>query len=198
MCGIAGAIALGAAAGRMPDSLDRVVERMANSLTHRGPDGSGLWKSPSGQIALGHRRLAIIDLTGTGRQPMEFAGRFWVTFNGEIYNFKELRPQLLALGHSFRGESDTEVLLAAIAQWGIDEALRRIVGMFAFALWDAREQVLHLARDRLGEKPLYLGELFGHLFFASELRAFRAIPGFDAQISRRAANAYMRDGCVPG
>jgi asparagine synthase (glutamine-hydrolysing) len=129
---------------------------------------------------------------------MEYAGRFCITFNGEIYNFRELRPQLHALGHSFRGDSDTEVLLAAIAQWGIDEALTRCVGMFAFAVWDARDQMLHLARDRMGEKPLYLGEFFGHLFFASELRAFRAIPGFDAQISGKATSAYLRDGCVPG
>jgi len=187
-----------AAAGRLADPLDRIVERMAQRLAHRGPDGSGLWSSPSGRIALAHRRLAIIDLTETGRQPMDYAGRFWITFNGEIYNFNDLRPQLLALGHSFRGESDTEVLLAAITQWGIDDALRRSVGMFAFALWDARDRVLHLARDRMGEKPLYLGEFFGHLFFASELRAFRAIPGFDARISGIAANAYLRDGCVPG
>ena len=198
MCGIAGAIALKSASGRLPDPLDRIVERMAQRLTHRGPDGSGLWKSPSGRVALAHRRLAIIDLTDTGRQPMDYAGRFWITFNGEIYNFRELRPHLRALGHTFRGESDTEVLLTAIAQWGIEDALSRCVGMFALAVWDARDQVLHLARDRMGEKPLYLGEVFGHLFFASELRAFRAIPGFDAQISARAANAYLRDGCVPG
>lgn len=198
MCGIAGAIALEAAAGKLADPLDRIVERMAQRLAHRGPDGSGLWGPPSGLIALAHRRLAIIDLTDTGRQPMDYAGRFWITFNGEIYNFKDLRPQLLALGHSFRGESDTEVLLAAITQWGIDDALRRCVGMFAFALWDARDQVLHLVRDRMGEKPLYLGEFFGHLFFASELRAFRAIPGFDPRISGVAASAYLRDGCVPG
>jgi asparagine synthase (glutamine-hydrolysing) len=198
MCGIAGAIALRSAPSTTSDPLDRIVERMAKRLTHRGPDASGLWKSPSGRVALSHRRLAIIDLTDTGRQPMEYAGRFWITFNGEVYNFRELRPQLHALGHSFRGESDTEVLLAAIAQWGIDDALRRCVGMFALAVWDARDQVLHLARDRMGEKPLYLGEFFGHLFFASELRAFRAIPGFDAQISGTATNAYLRDGCVPG
>ena len=129
---------------------------------------------------------------------MEYAGRFWMTFNGEIYNFRKLRPQLHAAGHTFRGESDTEVLLAAIAQWGIDAALSRCVGMFAFAVWDARDRVLHLARDRLGEKPLYLGEVFGHLFFASELRTFRAIPGFEARISGSATNAYLRDGCVPG
>ena len=198
MCGIAGAIALRPAVGGIFDPLDRIVERMAQRLIHRGPDGSGVWKSPSGRIALSHRRLAIIDLTDTGRQPMEYAGRFWITFNGEIYNFTELRPQLHALGHSFRGESDTEVLLAAIAQWGIDQALSRCVGMFAFAVWDAQEQVLHLARDRMGEKPLYFGEISGHLFFASELRAFRAIPGFNSQISGQAASAYLRDGCVPG
>jgi asparagine synthase (glutamine-hydrolysing) len=198
MCGIAGAIAVGSTRGNISDPLDRIVERMAKCMAHRGPDGSGLWKSPSGGVALSHRRLAIVDLTDTGRQPMDYAGRFWVTFNGEVYNFRELRPELHALGHSFRGESDTEVLLAAIAQWGIDEALKRCVGMFALAVWDARDQVLHLARDRMGEKPLYLGEFFGHLFFASELRAFRAIPGFDARISGRAANAYLRDGCVSG
>jgi asparagine synthase (glutamine-hydrolysing) len=198
MCGIAGAIALDGALARASDPLDRIVERMASCLTHRGPDASGLWKSPCGRVALAHRRLAIIDLTDTGRQPMEYAGRFWMSFNGEIYNFRELRGALRALGHSFRGESDTEVLLTAIAQWGIDDALRHCVGMFAFAVWDARDQVLHLGRDRMGEKPLYLGELFGHLFFASELRAFRAIPGFAARVSSVAASSYLRDGCVPG
>ena len=198
MCGIAGAVALESARDRIPDPLDRIVERMAKCLTHRGPDASGLWKSPSALVALAHRRLAIIDLTDAGRQPMDYAGRFYITFNGEIYNYKELRAQLHSLGHAFRSESDTEVLLSAIAQWGVDDALRRCVGMFAFAVWDARDQVLHLARDRMGEKPLYLGELFGYLFFASELRAFRAIPGFDARISGRTANSYLRDGCVPG
>lgn len=198
MCGIAGAIALKSTPGIASDPLDRVVERMAKCMTHRGPDGSGLWKSPTGLVALAHRRLAIIDLTDTGRQPMDYAERYWMTFNGELYNFREIRPELRALGHSFRGESDTEVLMAAIAQWGIEDALKRCVGMFALAVWDARDRVLHLARDRMGEKPLYLGELSGHLFFASELRSFRAIPGFAARISGKAGNAYLRDGCVPG
>jgi asparagine synthase (glutamine-hydrolysing) len=198
MCGIAGAIALKSAGGRLSEPLDHVVERMAQTMKHRGPDGAGLWKSASEAVALAHRRLAIIDLTDTGRQPMDYAGRFWMTFNGEIYNFRELRPQLLGLGHTFRGDSDTEVLLAAIAQWGVDDALRRCVGMFAFAVWDGQTRELHLARDRMGEKPLYLSEGPGHLFFASELRAFRAIPGFDARISHKASNAYLRDGCVPG
>ena len=198
MCGIAGAIALKSNAGNLSDPLDRIVERMSQRLTHRGPDASGFWKSPSGRVALGHRRLAVIDLTDTGRQPMVYAERFWVTFNGEIYNFKDLRSQLRALGCSFRGESDTEVLLAAIAQWGIDAALARCIGMFALAVWDERDQILHLARDRMGEKPLYIGEISGYLFFASELRAFRAIPGFSPQISGSAVSAYLRDGCIPG
>jgi asparagine synthase (glutamine-hydrolysing) len=198
MCGIAGAIALKSNAGNLSDPLDRIVERMSQHLTHRGPDASGLRKSPSGRVALAHRRLAVIDLTDTGRQPMACAERFWVTFNGEIYNFKDLRSQLCSLGHSFRGESDTEVLLAAIAQWGIDAALARCIGMFALAVWDERDQILHLARDRMGEKPLYIGEISGYLFFASELRAFRAIPGFSPQISGSAVSAYLRDGCIPG
>jgi asparagine synthase (glutamine-hydrolysing) len=125
-------------------------------------------------------------------------GRFWISFNGEIYNFRELSVELQALGHHFLSDSDTEVLLAAIAQWGIDAALKRLVGMFALAVWDQRERVLHLARDRMGEKPLYLGTVDNHLFFASELRAFRAIPGFNARINPLAVAGYLRDGCVPG
>ena len=198
MCGIAGAVALRSNSGGSPDRLDHIIERMSRQMVHRGPDAAGLWKSPSDRAVLSHRRLAIIDLTESGRQPMGYAERFWVTFNGEVYNFRGLRSQLRALGHSFRGESDTEVLLAAIAHWGIDGALTRCVGMFAFAVWDEKDQILHLARDRMGEKPLYLGTTSGRLFFASELRAFRAIPGFEPRISGRAVNAYLRDGCVPG
>lgn len=199
MCGIAGAIELAANAPRFVEPLEQVVERMSERMVHRGPDGAGLWRSPSARVALAHRRLAIIDLSDGGRQPMSYEdGRYWVTFNGEIYNFKDVRANLSALGHRFRSESDTEVLLAAIAEWGIDEALAHLVGMFAFAVWDERDHVLHLARDRMGEKPLYLGEVSRHLFFASELRAFRAIPGFGRRTSAIAAATYLRDGCVPG
>lgn len=199
MCGIAGAIELAAAGEEAAERLEETVERMSRSMVHRGPDAAGLWVSPSGRIALAHRRLAIVDLSEGGRQPMSYGnGRYWVTFNGEIYNYRELRTQLRSLGHSFRSESDTEVLLAAIAEWGIDGSLQRTVGMFAFAVWDEREHLLHLARDRMGEKPLYLGETGRRLFFASEVRAFRAIPGFERRVSGDATAAYLRDGCVPG
>ena len=198
MCGIAGAIALNSNRGSLAAPVDRIVARMSARLAHRGPDASGIWTSPSGLATLAHRRLAIIDLTDTGRQPMGCENRFWVTFNGEIYNFKELRTELSAAGHGFRGDSDTEVLLASVAHWGIGAALRKFVGMFAFALWDERDRVLHLARDRMGEKPLYIGEHAGYLFFGSELRAFRAIPDFHPSISAVATRTYLRDGCVSG
>ena len=198
MCGIAGVVALKSDARRLSEPLSVIVERMSGRIAHRGPDGAGVWASRSGAVALAHRRLSIVDLSEDGRQPMSYAdGRYWVTFNGEIYNFRELAAQLRVLGHSFQSSSDTEVLLAAVAEWGIEEAVKRLIGMFAFGLWDESERVLHLARDRLGEKPLYLGEIDGYLYFASELRAFRAIPGFRAQFSGAATAAFLRDGCVP-
>ena len=198
MCGIAGAIVLKSSLDPPPVPLGQVVEGMSRQLIHRGPDASGLWISPSKLAVLSHRRLAIIDLTDSGRQPMVYAERFWVTFNGEIYNYKDLRSQLRALGHGFRGESDTEVLLAAVTEWGVDGALKRCTGMFAFAIWDEKDRILHLARDRMGEKPLYFGANARHLYFASELRAFHAIPGMDLRINSDAVNGYLRDGCVPG
>ena len=198
MCGIAGAVAMSSNPSPLPARLDQIVEQMSGRLAHRGPDASGLWNSPSGIASLAHRRLAIIDLSDTGRQPMSFADRLWIAFNGEIYNFKDLRLELIACGHTFRSNSDTEVLLAAVAQWGIDAAVRKLVGMFAFALWDERARVLHLGRDRMGEKPLYLTEHSGYLFFASELRALRAIPGFSPPVSGAAVGAFLRDGCVSG
>lgn len=198
MCGIAGAIALASNPPRLQEPLQAVVQRMNDNIAHRGPDGEGIWSSPRSNAVLAQRRLAIVELSELGRQPMEYGGgRYWVTFNGEIYNFRELAAELRQLGHAFRGHSDTEVILAAAAQWGVEQALQRFVGMFAFALWDEHEQVLHLARDRIGEKPLFVGQVGDHLYFCSEVRAFRVIPGFSGRINPEALAAYLRDGYVP-
>jgi asparagine synthase (glutamine-hydrolysing) len=171
---------------------------MTGTLSHRGPDGDGHWVDPSGRVALGHRRLAIIDLSETGKQPMASAsGRFEITFNGEIYNFEQVRKELEALGHRFRGRADTEVLLTSFEQWGVSEALERVTGMFAFAVWDRELSRLTLARDRLGKKPLYYGKV-GTLFaFASEMKALSLLPGFDSEINRNALQLYLRHNYVP-
>ena len=198
MCGIAGAVALAERTSYSPSRLAEIVTAMSDRIVHRGPDGSGLWVEAEGRVALAHRRLAIVDLSDLGRQPMAYANdRYRITFNGEIYNFRELSRELQAAGCVFSSTSDTEVLLAAIAQWGLAEAVRRMVGMFAFAVWDATARVLHLARDRLGEKPLHVLECNGYLFFASEVRAFRAIPDFGARISSDATISYLTYGYVP-
>ncbi len=147
-----------------------LAQRCLNTLQHRGPDGSGLWQDE--HVTLGHRRLSILDLSENGRQPMAYgSGRYWITFNGEIYNFLEVRAELEAKGHTFRSESDTEVILAAYAQWGA-ECLGRFNGMWAFAIWDTQERTLFLARDRFGKKPLFYAELGqGRFAFASEMKA---------------------------
>lgn len=172
---------------------------MARALAHRGPDDEGVWTDADAGVALGHRRLSILDLSPAGKQPMVSAsGRYVVTFNGEIYNYADVRAELEALvPRAWRGHSDTEVLLAAVEQWGFRAALERCVGMFAFALWDREGARLHLARDRVGEKPLYyawMGDLF---LFASELKALRAHPGFSAEVDRDALALYLRFGYVP-
>ena len=157
MCGIAG---IWVHSGQARAGLDALVGRMADSLIHRGPDDAGTWIDPDAGFALGYRRLAIVDITQAGHQPMESAsGRWVIAFNGEIYNFAALRRELDGAGAAprWRGHSDTEVLLAAIDHWGLEHAIERSVGMFAIALWDRRDRVLHLARDRMGEKPLYYG-----------------------------------------
>jgi asparagine synthase (glutamine-hydrolysing) len=197
VCGVTGALDV---AGRAESAahLAGTVDAMAGTLRHRGPDSGGCWHDPSGAVALGHRRLAILDLSVHGHQPMASgSGRYVLSYNGELYNFRALRRELGAAGHRFRGGSDTEVLLAAVEQWGLNAALRRANGMFAFALWDAQRRELHLARDRLGEKPLYYSWLGDQLVFASELKGLRAHPGFAAPVSRAALTLLLRHGYVP-
>jgi len=171
---------------------------MAAALRHRGPDDQGVWVDPDAGLALSHSRLAILDLSAEGHQPMFSAdGRFVIVFNGEIYNFHDLRSDLEKSGHSFRGHSDTEVMLAAIVQWGLEAALKRFVGMFAFGLWDRQERALHLARDRMGEKPLYYGWTDSVFLFGSELKALRAHPRWQGEIDRNALALLMRHNYIP-
>jgi asparagine synthase (glutamine-hydrolysing) len=196
MCGIAGFWDLSGSANR--DEMTRRVDRMTSSLIHRGPDDGGMWLDPEAGIALGHRRLSILDLSADGSQPMRSrCRRYVISFNGEVYNFRFLREQLAAAGHTFRGTSDTEVMLAAISEWGVEGALDRFNGMFAFALWDTRNRQIHLARDRAGEKPLYYGLQKRALVFGSELKALRAHPDFEAGIDRDALALYLRHSYIP-
>ena len=196
MCGIAGFVnPPGAFAA---DALEALAVRAASSLAHRGPDDQGTWCDAEAGVALAFRRLAIIDLSQQGHQPMASAcGRYVMVFNGEIYNYQDLRRRLTAAGAAFRGQSDSEVLLAAIARWGLAEALRLCNGMFAIALWDKQARTLSLARDRLGQKPLYYGWIGKSLGFASELRALGAHPDFEAKLDRGALTLYLRYAYVP-
>jgi len=196
MCGIAGFLA---PSPLTPEAV-RIAQAMGDRLQHRGPDGRGEWLDPEAGVALAHRRLAIVDLSAAGRQPMASAdGRWIITFNGEIYNHLDLRDELQEGGRAptWRGHSDTETLLAAISTWGVEAAVRRTVGMFAFGLWDRQERTLTLARDRLGEKPLYYGMQGGVLLFGSELKALQAHPAYRAQIDRGALALLLRFGYVP-
>ena len=193
MCGIAGLLTTG--------PVDRaVIERMTGAVAHRGPDDHGIWIDEEAGIGLGHRRLAVVDLTPTGHQPMQSAdGRFVLIFNGEIYNHRDLRRQFEQDHGSrdWRGTSDTETFLEGIATWGLEETLRRSVGMYAFALWDRRNRLLYLVRDRFGEKPIYCGWVGGSIAFGSELKALREAPGFDNAISRRALSTYTQRSYIP-
>lgn len=171
---------------------------MSATLVHRGPDASGVWSDSDQGVVLGHRRLAVVELGPEGAQPMVSPdGRWIVSYNGEIYNHPTLRRRLVGEGCSFRGGSDTEVLLAAVQQWGLEPALAACEGMFALALWDRHRRVLHLARDRFGEKPLYYGWVGDRLAFASELKALAGLPGFNPEIDRQAVALYLRHNCVP-
>jgi len=194
MCGFSGVYEPDGARADAADAL----RAMTRALEHRGPDATGEWLDPEAGVALGHRRLSILELTVEGNQPMvSSSGRYVLAFNGEIYNFAELRDELVARGVTFRGRSDTEVMLAAVEAWGLGDALARFAGMFAFALWDRSERALHLVRDRLGEKPLYHGWIGRTLLFGSELKALRAHPRFRPEISRDALALYLRHGYLP-
>ncbi len=194
MCGIAGFWGLG-----FPREEGAVVlRRMTDAIRHRGPDDEGQWLDPDAGIALGHRRLSIIDLSEEGHQPMVSAsGRYVITYNGEIYNYRDLSRVEESHGARWRGHSDTEVLLALIERVGPVEALRATVGMFAIALWDRSERVLFLARDRLGEKPLYYGQTSGGLLFGSELKALRAHRTCPNELDRGAVALFLRHNYIP-
>ena len=207
MCGVAGFVG-----SRDSDGckLEALVSAMALTIQHRGPDDAGAWADADAGIALGHRRLSILDLSYAGHQPMHSTcGRYVIAFNGEIYNHMEMRAELARSPRSgslppgegakphWRGHSDTETLLAGFAAWGIVATLQRTVGMFALALWDRTERRLTLARDRLGEKPLFYGWVHGAFVFGSELKALRAYPGFDNPVSRDALALYLQHCAVP-
>lgn len=196
MCGFAGLIPPPGTRSYDPET---VVRAMVQSLEHRGPDDVGFHADPSAGVFVGFRRLSILDLSEAGHQPMSSAsGRYTVTFNGEIYNFLELRRELQKAGARFRGHSDTEVMLAAFERWGCAGTLPRLRGMFAFALWDAEKRLLHLARDRVGIKPLYLLHRGGGVAFASEARAFHRCPLYDGRGDLRVARTFLRRLYVPG
>lgn len=193
MCGLTGFYA--SQNDRPRAELHTLGGTMAQTLSHRGPDAGGVWQDPEHEIVLAHRRLAIIDLSAEGAQPMLSASeRYVIVYNGEFYNYRDLQGELEDAGVTFRGQSDTEVFLAAVDQWGFERALHKAGGMFAFALWDRKLRRLHFARDRLGKKPLYIGWAGGSLVFGSELKALRAHPDFRPALDRRALSLYMRYG----
>jgi asparagine synthase (glutamine-hydrolysing) len=196
MCGIAGQASVGISGHANADAM-RLGTAMCGTMVHRGPDDSGVWSREDGSVVLGHRRLSIIDLSPLGRNPMVWDdGRLRITFNGEIYNFRELRTELEADGCRFRSQTDTEVILAAYDRWGV-ACLERLAGMFAFAIWDEPRQRLFLARDRFGKKPLYYSLRDGRLTFASELKALLADAAFPRAVDPAALRLYLRFGYVP-
>ena len=191
MCGIVGF------AGGEPIAPESLIA-MRDCMSHRGPDDEGLWYSPDGTVGFGHRRLSIIDLSSGGHQPMaDRSGRVHITFNGEIYNFRELRDELQQRGHCFRTASDTEVILEAYAEWQ-EDFVAHLAGMFALALYDDRKRALYLARDRAGEKPLFFWRSGRRMVFASELKAIFAAPEFPRHLNHNALEHYLAFAYVPG
>ncbi|HWL29844.1 MAG TPA: asparagine synthase (glutamine-hydrolyzing), partial [Burkholderiaceae bacterium] len=193
MCGITGIW------GAMPDK-QAIIGQGCRRMRHRGPDSEGYWEDEAAGLALGHVRLAILDLTAAGHQPMTSAcQRYVLVLNGEIYNHLALRDALEreAAAPAWRGHSDTETVLACISAWGVGRTLQACTGMFAMALWDRQERELTLTRDRMGEKPLYVGYAGGNFVFASELKALAGVPGFGAEFDRRALSLLVRHNYIP-
>ncbi len=196
MCGVAGLCSFG---GSNADRLQHIAERMTGNLSHRGPNAGGVFVDEAAGLALGHRRLSIIDLTSAGAQPMSSdCGQLTIVFNGEFYNHLDVRAELAAAGErpAWRGHCDTETLLIAIRRWGVRGALERYIGMFALALFDRRDNTLTLARDRFGEKPLYYGTVGRDFVFASELKAVAAHPDWSPRIDRNALTLFVRRSCI--
>lgn len=196
MCGIAGIYDF--RSRRTGDGMQITIDRMTDTLLHRGPDSRGTWSDVESGIALGHRRLAIRDLSPAGHQPMlSSCGRFVIVYNGEVYSHAEIGRDLAHRGRALRGSSDTEVILEACAEWGVARTVDRLIGMFAFALLDRGTREITLARDRLGIKPLYWGMLGDLFLFGSELKAIRAADGWEPKLDRNALSAFMRHNYVP-
>lgn len=196
MCGITGLFDYGSSYNAQ--KFGKELERMTSALTHRGPDDAGIWQDDDVAFGLGHRRLSIIDLSTSGHQPMISASqRYIIAYNGEVYNFQHLKKSLEQSGHSFSGTSDTEVLLAAIEEWGLEKALEKSSGMFAFALWDRQKKTLFLARDRIGKKPLYFGNINGQFILCSELKALHALKDVKPEIDRDSLALFMQHNYVP-
>ena len=191
MCGIVGIV-------RAPGSSEcQWIDAAVDSLSHRGPDDRGVWRCDEGNVYLGHRRLSVLDTSARGHQPFKsLSGKNVLVFNGEIYNFIELRQQLQSRGHSFRSDSDTEVLLACYEEWGKD-CLERLNGMFAFAIYNSEKRVLFCARDRIGEKPLFYSRTSRGLAFASEVKALLVDPDLQPSIDETSLQFYLAFGHTP-
>lgn len=196
MCGIAGLLTT--PPNFSAEKLGEIADKMGTSLRHRGPDDHGTWVDAGAGVALAHRRLSIVDLSAAGHQPMVSAdGRYVIIYNGEVYNHQAIRPELEAKGHTFQSHSDTEVILQAISEWGVEPTIKRLIGMFAIGLWDRRDRTLTLVRDRLGIKPIYWTKSGNIFLFGSELKALRAYKEFRPAISKAAVASYMRHNYVP-
>lgn len=195
MCGITGLYSL--SDKRSKEDQATIGRAMEQAIAHRGPDVADIWQDENTSLTLCHRRLAIIDLSDDGRQPMaSHSGRYVVTYNGEIYNYQDLRVELEALGAKFKSQSDTEVMLSAFEHWGVEAALQKLNGMFAVVLWDKKDRQLHFMRDRFGKKPLYIGWVGDDLVFSSELKSLHAHPDFKPEIDRDVLAQYMSYGYV--